>query len=204
MGAKPIIYQWSREGSMIQQFKGAKKGVSAVAANEQFLIAAGLDDNHYVYLFSVGSGKLLGSEKGGRDVIIDMKWVDEDNFISIGVKHYKYWTVNGKSMKGKSGLFGKNCNILCCLEVREGKAYVGASDGSLQIWSGNSCEKRIKAHDKKAIHAICLTRNVILTGSSDETVKLFTIDSHELITIIKCQNLISNSHHLSIRAIDVF
>lgn len=33
MGAKPIIYQWNAEGSMIQRYKGVKKGVSAIGVN---------------------------------------------------------------------------------------------------------------------------------------------------------------------------
>ena len=177
MGAKPTIYQWSSEGSMVQSYRGVKKGVSAIGVNKEYLAAAGLDDNHYVYIFLVNSGKLLTSEKGGRDVIIDIKWIDEDNFVSIGVKHYKYWTLNGKSVKGKTGIFGKNCNILCCVAVRNSQAYVGASDGSLQIWSGNSCSKNIKAHSK-AIHAICLTKDMILTGSSEENIKIISFDNH--------------------------
>lgn len=31
-------------------------------------------------------------------MIIDLKWVDEENFVTIGVKHYKYWTVKGKGI----------------------------------------------------------------------------------------------------------
>ena len=156
MGAKPIIYQWNANGEMVQRYKGSKKGVSAIGVNEKFMVAAGLDDNHYLYLFQIDSGKMIGSEKGGRDVIIDLKWVDDDNFVTIGVKHYKIWTVSGKSMKGKSGSFGKNCNILCCMEIRDGKIFVGASDGALQLWSGNSVSKAKKVH-KGAIHALTLT-----------------------------------------------
>lgn len=203
MGAKPTIYQWNPEGSMIQSFRGVKKGVSAIGVNTQYLVAAGLDDNHYVYVFLISSGKLLTSEKGGRDVIIDLKWIDEDNFVSIGVKHYKYWTLNGKSVKGKTGSFGKNCNILCCVAIKDSKAYVGASDGSLQIWSGNSCAKNIKAHSR-AIHAICLTDNMILTGSSDETVKIISFNDLEVVSTVDCSSIFTNSVNKSIRALDVW
>jgi microtubule-associated protein-like 6 len=66
MGAKPTIYQWDSTGNMIQKYKGVKKGVSAIGVNEKYLAAAGMDDDHYIYLFEVGSGKLVCSEKGGR------------------------------------------------------------------------------------------------------------------------------------------
>ncbi len=53
MGAKPIIYQWDLNGSQIQSYRGVKKGVSAIGVNSKYLVAAGLDDNHYVYLFDL-------------------------------------------------------------------------------------------------------------------------------------------------------
>ena len=157
----------------MQKYRGSKKGVSAVGVNEKYLAAAGLDDNHYLYLFEVDSGKLIGSEKGGRDVIIDLKWVDEDKFVTIGVKHYKLWSTSGKKMKGQSGSFGKNCNILCCMAIKDSSIYVGASNGELQKWSGNSVAKAVKVH-AGAIHAITLTNNMILTGSSDQKITILS------------------------------
>ena len=80
-------------------------------------------------MFDKDQGKLLASEKGGRDVIIDMKFISETSFVSIGIKHFKAWDINGKSIKGKTGVFGKNCNILCSVVVNDGKVYAGASNG---------------------------------------------------------------------------
>jgi hypothetical protein len=68
-----------------------KKGVSSVAVNDKYLVASGLDDDHYLFVFDIKSGGLLASEKGGRDVIIGMKWVGESSFVSVGVKHFKLW-----------------------------------------------------------------------------------------------------------------
>lgn len=76
MGAKPIIHQWTSSGAHIQKYKGAKKGVSAIGVNEKYVAAAGMDDDHYIYIFDIQSGKLLCSEKGGREFITSLKWVD--------------------------------------------------------------------------------------------------------------------------------
>jgi hypothetical protein len=46
MGAKPSIFRWNKEGEELGCYKGVKKGVSAVAVNEKYLVASGLDDNH--------------------------------------------------------------------------------------------------------------------------------------------------------------
>jgi len=34
--------------------------------NNKYLVASGLDDDHYVYVFDIESGALVASEKGGR------------------------------------------------------------------------------------------------------------------------------------------
>ena len=59
MGAKPVVYSWDNKGNKIKQYKGALKGVSAVCANEKYVVAVGLDDNHVVYLWNVNTSKLL-------------------------------------------------------------------------------------------------------------------------------------------------
>jgi microtubule-associated protein-like 6 len=91
MGAKPIIHQWNKEGESTKAYKGAKKGVSAIAVNDKYLVGSGLDDDHYIYVFDIKSGALVASEKGGRDVIIGMKWVGDSSFVTVGVKHFKLW-----------------------------------------------------------------------------------------------------------------
>lgn len=77
MGAKPAIYRWdSKECKIMKSYKGAKKGVSALAVNEKYVVGAGLDDDHYIYVFDLEKGGLIVSEKGGKDVIIALKWIN--------------------------------------------------------------------------------------------------------------------------------
>ena len=46
MGNKPVIHRWSSLGKSIQKYKGVRKGVSAIGVNDQYVAAAGMDDNH--------------------------------------------------------------------------------------------------------------------------------------------------------------
>lgn len=67
MGAKPTIYMWDKKGQKQNSFTGTKKGVSALGVNENYLVASGLDDDHYVYVFDIKKGGApIASEKGGR------------------------------------------------------------------------------------------------------------------------------------------
>ena len=74
--------------------------------------------------------------------------------------------MNGKSVKAKTGSFGKNCNVLCGVEVKNEKIYTGASDGSILVWGGNSVIKNQKGHTG-AVNALCVYENLLLTGSND-------------------------------------
>ena len=66
MGAKPYIYQWNTEGSMIQKYRGVKKGVIALGVNNKYVAGVGMDDDHKIYLFQIDSGKRICEVKGGR------------------------------------------------------------------------------------------------------------------------------------------
>lgn len=59
MGAKPTVFRWNSQGEKVQEFKGAKKGVSAVIGNQSYVVAACLDDDHMMYAWEAKSGKLI-------------------------------------------------------------------------------------------------------------------------------------------------
>jgi hypothetical protein len=52
-----------------------------------------MDDDHLVTLLDLKKGNVLASKKGGKKVILKLGWVNDDEFVSIGIKHFKYWTV---------------------------------------------------------------------------------------------------------------
>lgn len=106
-------------------------------------------------------------------------------------------------MKGSSGSFGKsNCNLVCSVEVKDEKVYTGVADGSILIWGGNSVLKSQKGH-KGAVNALCIHQDLLLTGSNDESIKIWTADSLNLITNIDCGALLDGSVCKKIRALDV-
>lgn len=202
MGAKPSIFRWNKEGEKLNCYRGVTKGVSALAVNDKYLVASGLDDNHYVYVFDIQKETLLANEKGGREVILGLKWIDDKSFVSVGLKHFKLWDFGGKTVKGQSGSFGKNSNLVCSVEVNNGKAITGVSDGSVLVWAGKSVAKSAKGH-KGAVNALCVHENILLTGANDATINIWEFDSLTKITAIDCNNLFTESVCPKIRALDV-
>lgn len=110
-----MIYEWDSEGKQGKSFKGLKKGVVALDCNNDYLVGAAMDDDHYVMVFDRKSGAKVCTEKGGREFILCVRFTGASEFVSVGVKHFKKWEIKGSTLKtiGK-GQFGKSCNILCC------------------------------------------------------------------------------------------
>ena len=107
----------------------------------------------------------------------------------MGLKHFKEWEFSGKTVKGSSGSFGKNNNLVCSVEAKNGKVVTGVSDGSILVWGGKSVLKSQKGHSG-AVNALCIHEDMLLTGGNDATIKLWTLDSLNLITTINCADLL--------------
>lgn len=75
----------------------------AINPDSELAVCAGMDDDHLVALLDLKKGKTITSKKGGKKVILKMGWVNDTDFVSIGIKHYKYWTVDGTNLNFKEG-----------------------------------------------------------------------------------------------------
>lgn len=49
-----------------------------------------------VVVFDVLTKELMFCEKGDTAKILDCAWVDDNNFVTVGIKHYKFWTITGR------------------------------------------------------------------------------------------------------------
>jgi WD40 repeat protein len=72
------------------------------------------------------------------------------------------------------------------------------------IWNGNSVAKtpKDKAHSA-AVNALCIHENVLLTGSNDETIKIWDADSLSLLCTVDAKSKLEGSVCKKIRALDV-
>jgi microtubule-associated protein-like 6 len=137
LGAKPNLFVWDAETKAVKcSFKGIlKKGVISLAFSPsgKRLVGGAVDVDHYLAVFDVsGAGSVLWTDKGGPDTILDLRFNDEDNWTTIGVKHYYIWTLaNGTTKKNKGSFGPKACNKLSGIAVNGADIVCGASDGSV-------------------------------------------------------------------------
>ena len=74
------------------------KGVLAVAISPDGNrgVCVGMDDDHMIGLLDLQKGMLISTAKGGKKVILKMGWVSNSEFVTIGINHFKSWTVDQK------------------------------------------------------------------------------------------------------------
>ena len=94
LGPKPSVCLW-RNTKLKHKFKApVKKGVLAIGISQSGELAAcaGMDDDHYVSVMDLESGKTLATLKGGKKVILKLAWISNKQFVTAGINHFKYWT----------------------------------------------------------------------------------------------------------------
>ena len=77
-----------------------------LSADGKKLASVGLDDNHLIVVWDWRRGEQLATTRGHKDKIFVVRWStsSSDHLITVGVKHIKFWTQAGMSMR--EGLVG--------------------------------------------------------------------------------------------------
>lgn len=108
-------------------------------------------------------------EKSGPDVITAAKWRLENEFATVGVKHYKLWNLSANSIKGTKGSWDNKfpgSTTILTVNVSGDDYLCGGADGHLQIFKGSSLSNYKKLHDK-GIDSIFVQAGFIFTGGRD-------------------------------------
>ena len=62
------------------------------------LLSAGYDLDNSIAVHDWIAKRLVGSSKTGRGKINGLAWKNDSEFISVGDRHVKFWTLNGRNM----------------------------------------------------------------------------------------------------------
>ena len=90
--------------------------------------------------------------RGHNDKIFCLRWNphDDDRFVTVGVKHIKFWTHAGGGMTSKQGVFGKVAgkqgkqNQMCVVFGKTADMCItGGGDGSIYIWTQTMLTRRV-------------------------------------------------------------
>ncbi|CAF1527998.1 unnamed protein product, partial [Didymodactylos carnosus] len=162
--------------------------------NGKRLASVGLDDYRTIVIWDWKKGDKLASQRGHNDKIFCLRWnpYDDDKFVTVGIKHIKFWQQAGGGMTSKQGVFGtknKKENQMCIVYGKSVETCItGGGDGSIYIWTNSTLGKVIKDAHKGPVFAITAVQDKgYATGGKDGRIILWdpefqkNIKTYELI-----------------------
>lgn len=125
-------------------------------------------------------GEKLATTRGNKDKIFCIKWNPHanDQLVTVGVKHIKFWNQVGGGFTSNRGLFGNLSGVDNMMCITFGKTvdlcYTGGGNGSIYVWKDKKLAKLIKAHEGP-LFAIYAHENyeAYVTGGKDGSIILW-------------------------------
>lgn len=146
------------------------------------------------------SNKVVASSMLDKAQITACEFKSETEFATCGVKHVKFWTVNGYNLTSERGIVDPFKPLVSATFAFPKKNFVtGTIDGILNIWEKNKVLQWIPAH-QGPIFVLLAKNNILLSGGKDGKLISWNSDFQQ----ISCVNITgSYSKNPSIRAVDI-
>ncbi|KAI9221989.1 WD40-repeat-containing domain protein [Blastocladiella britannica] len=167
MGLEPTVYVWKTTGEIVAKIvleKGSV-GVGALAftPSGSHLLVIAQDNEHVVSLFSLTGTSTTpprtATVRGGTNVIVDAVFSTETEFMTIGGKQARFWTVEGSTINSRNGLLDGKAevqNITSVAYVPSDHVFVtGTATGDVLVWeNGKVVVNHKDAHGTAPVFAV--------------------------------------------------
>ncbi|XP_071162130.1 echinoderm microtubule-associated protein-like 6 [Mytilus edulis] len=182
IGEPPSIHVWdavTKETKSI--LRGChSRGVCSLdfSCSGKFLLSVGLDNNIAVWRWQEGSKVATTPAHTQRIFSAEFRPDSDSQFVSVGVKHVKFWTVTGSELTGKKGILTsagtgveskKMQTMLCVAFGANNLTYTGAMSGDVYVWQETTLVRIVpKAHTGPVFSMFTTLRDgFIVTGGKD-------------------------------------
>lgn len=148
------------------------------------LATVGLDDDHTVAVWRSHTGTwedghLEASEKSEKLKVLFAYWPSGESngsfeLVTGGVRHIKFWKIDGRNLKAISGVFGaigRKQPLTCCTEV-DGQLVTGTVTGHIYVWEKTRVIRAVKAHSA-TLNDIHSSGELLVTGGKDGAIKVW-------------------------------
>ena len=110
-GAKPVVHVWDGITMQIKHSlvaNGIVKSIQNVAYSPSGNRIGIVDqsDSHNVAIYDAATGTCVAKSKGPASKIIEMAFADDNNFVTVGARHFASWTIASVNVKSRLGNFG--------------------------------------------------------------------------------------------------
>ncbi|XP_069350552.1 echinoderm microtubule-associated protein-like 6 isoform X1 [Eulemur rufifrons] len=184
IGTTPSIHIWDAMTkhtlSMLRCFHS--KGVNYVnfSATGKLLVSVGVDPEHTITVWRWQEGAKVASRGGHleRIFVVEFRPDSDTQFVSVGVKHMKFWTLAGSALLYKKGVIGSMgaAKMQTMLSVAFGAnnlTFTGAINGDVYVWKDHFLIRLVaKAHTGPVFTMYTTLRDgLIVTGGKERPTK---------------------------------
>ncbi|MBN3309055.1 EMAL6 protein, partial [Amia calva] len=183
-GTTPSIHVWdamSKQTLSILRCSHAK-GVSYVnfSATGKLLLSVGVEPEHTITVWRWQEGAKVASKGGHADriFVVEFRPDSDSQFVSVGIKHIKFWTLAGGALMYKKGVIGsvEDARMQTMLSVAFGAnnlTFTGAINGDVYVWRDYFLVRVVaKAHTGPVFTMYTTLRDgLIVTGGKERPTK---------------------------------
>ncbi|KAH3854417.1 hypothetical protein DPMN_096959 [Dreissena polymorpha] len=187
IGNPPCLHIWNaatKETLSILRGGEHSKGVCSVdfSCTGKYVVSVGLEHNITVWRWQDGTALATVVGHSQRIFRAEFRPDSDSQFVSVGVKHVKFWTVAGNQIVGKrarltdAGTGTSIKRLQTMLSIAFGAnnvTYTGAMSGDVFVWQDNSLLRLVqKAHNGPIFSMFTTLRDgLIVTGGKEMPAK---------------------------------
>uniref|UniRef100_A0A8C2DMI7 EMAP like 6 n=1 Tax=Cyprinus carpio TaxID=7962 RepID=A0A8C2DMI7_CYPCA len=180
----PSIHVWdamSKQTLSVLRCSHAKGiGYINFSATGKLLLSVGVDPEHTITVWRWQEGSRVCSKGGHSDriFVVEFRPDSDTQFVSVGIKHIKFWTLVGGSLLYKKGVIGavEDGRMQTMLSVAFGAnnlTFTGAINGDVYVWREHFLVRVVaKAHTGPVFTMYTTLRDgLIVTGGKERPTK---------------------------------
>ncbi|XP_069464337.1 echinoderm microtubule-associated protein-like 6 isoform X1 [Ambystoma mexicanum] len=183
-GTTPSIHVWDAMNKQTLSILRCchTKGVGHVnfSATGKLLASVGVDAEHTITVWRWQEGAKVASKGGHKEriFIVEFRPDSDSQFVSVGVKHIKFWTLAGSALLYRKGVVGSvdDAKMQTMLSVAFGAnslTFTGAINGDVYVWKDHFLIRLVaKAHTGPVFTMYTTLRDgLIVTGGKERPTK---------------------------------
>ncbi|TDH01611.1 hypothetical protein EPR50_G00182120 [Perca flavescens] len=183
-GTTPCIHVWDAMSKQTLSILRCPhtKGVGYVnfSATGKLLLSVGVDAEHTMTVWRWQEGSKVCSKGGHPDriFVVEFRPDSDSQFVSVGIKHVKFWTLAGGALMYKKGVVGtvEDGRMQTMLSVAFGAdnlTFTGAINGDVYVWRDHYLLRVVaKAHTGPVFTMYTTLRDgLIVTGGKERPTK---------------------------------
>ncbi|XP_039593751.1 echinoderm microtubule-associated protein-like 6 isoform X2 [Polypterus senegalus] len=184
IGTTPSVHVWDamckQTLSILRCSHGKGVGYVNFSATGKLLLSLGVDPEHTITIWRWQEGTKIACKGGHPDriFVVEFRPDSDSQFVSVGIKHIKFWTLAGGALMYKKGVIGsvEDARMQTMLSVAFGAnslTFTGAINGDVYVWKDHFLIRVVaKAHTGPVFTMYTTLRDgLIVTGGKERPTK---------------------------------